>query len=386
MTAPPAHWRRWRLPLALIAMIVLGGILIAVLAPAQRPNSYLDPASTAPAGAHALADILGERGFDVTAVYSPAAAIAAAGQPSSGPPSATLVVTMPDLLTLAQQRRLARSDADLFLVGPGSASLRRLAAAVTVANASAASGYALRPGCVLTAARLAGSADLGGITYRVPADATGCYPAGGDPALARYVTAGRTITILGSGRPLSNLLLADQGNAALDLNLMNAHRRIVWLTPEPANPPAIPVGGAQPGPTQALIPWPAWLVVFQLGIALILAALWRGRRFGPLITERLPVVVRASETVEGHARLYQSRRARDRAAAALRDASIARIVPALGLATGTPAGAVVDALASRSALSRERIGEVLNGPPPANDTELVALSRSLDELEREVRS
>ncbi len=66
------------------------------------------------------------------------------------------------------------------------------------------------------------------------------------------------------------------------------------------------------------MPLAAWLVAIQLGVALLLAALWRARRLGPLVTERLPVVVRASETVEGHARLYRSRRARDRVAATLR--------------------------------------------------------------------
>ena len=72
-------------------------------------------------------------------------------------------------------------------------------------------------------------------------------------------------------------------------------------------------------------------IVFQLCLAIALLALWQGRRLGPLVAERLPVVVRASETVEGRGRLYRSRRARDRAADALRTATLQRMLPRLGL-------------------------------------------------------
>jgi hypothetical protein len=222
------------------------------------------------------------------------------------------------------------------------------------------------------------------------------------------------VTILGSGAPLMDELLARNGNAALAMNLLSANtgsanrrsvdrrsvnrpsvnrpvnrpsvnRRIVWLTPEP--PPAQPAL-ARPGepgkPGPVLIPWPAWLVVIQLGIAVVLIGLWRARRLGPLIAERLPVVVRASETVEGHAALYQSRRARDRAAAALRGDLLARMLPALGLARDAPAEAVTEAVAARSRLSQHDVAGILYGTEPGTDAELVALARSLDELESEV--
>ena len=206
----------------------------------------------------------------------------------------------------------------------------------------------------------------------------------------RYRAGGRTVTILGSGTALTNGKLASNGNAALALNLLTASRRIVWLTPEPALQLAAPPPSSHPvtsGHTApSLIPWQAWLLVIQLAVAVMLVALWRVRRLGPLITERLPVVVRASETVEGHARLYQSRRARDRAAAALRDAMLARVRPALGLVRDSPPAAVTGALAARSLLARQEISGIVYGPVPATDAELVHLARSLDELERQVRS
>ncbi len=72
-------------------------------------------------------------------------------------------------------------------------------------------------------------------------------------------------------------------------------------------------------------------IVLQLCLVVLLLALWKGRRMGPLVAEQLPVVVRASETVEGRGRLYRSRRARDRAADALRTATLQRLLPRLGL-------------------------------------------------------
>lgn len=65
----------------------------------------------------------------------------------------------------------------------------------------------------------------------------------------------------------------------------------------------------------------------QLFVAAVLSAFWRGRRLGRLVPERLPVAIRASEAVEGRARLYRKANARDRAASALRTASRTRLAP-----------------------------------------------------------
>jgi len=159
----------------------------------------------------------------------------------------------------------------------------------------------------------------------------------------------------------------------------------VWLTPQPATGAIPPPAGAPPRQGPTLIPWAAWLVVYQLAIAALLTMIWRARRLGPLIAERLPIVVRASETVEGHARLYQSRRARGRAAQALREAMLARMLPALGLPRGADASAVTQALADRSRLGQQDIAAIVYGPAPATDADLMILTRQLDDLESEVR-
>jgi hypothetical protein len=378
-------WRRWRVPLALIGVIVLGGIAIAAIStllPSARSNGYLDPANSFTDGAHAVTGILGQRGVSVTAAYSTASALAAL---SAGTTPATLVITSPRLLTKGQLAGLGRARADLLLVGPGPGVLAALAPAVRVHDRFAGpDGKLLRPGCALRAAILAGTANVGGSSYRPPLGAVRCYLVNGFPTMVRFRAAGRMITILGSGAPMTDGWLASNGNAALALNVLAAHRRIVWLTPEP--PVAIPAAGHGRGGSAGpvLIPWQAWLVVIQLAVAVVLVGLWRGRRLGPLIAERLPVVVRAAETVEGHAALYQSRRARDRAAAALREDLVDRLAPVLGLARGAPAQAVTGAVAGRSARDEQEVARILYGQAPGTDAELVNLARSLDELDREV--
>jgi hypothetical protein len=368
-------------------VILLGGVLIALLQPASTPG-YLDPRSTGPSGARALADILAHRGEPVTWAGTVESAEAAA----RGSGGVTLVITSPGLLSARELGRLGAVRGNLMLVEPVSASLAALAPGTAVAGKAPLA--AADPGCRLTAARLAGHADLGGVLLRSTArGAWQCYPVNGHPTLVRYTTGyrttggrttgGRTITLLGSGAPLTNQYLARHGNAALALDLLSGSARIVWLVPAP------PAGAPPPGGPQSLfslIPWSAYLVTIQLAIAVALAALWRVRRLGPLVAEPLPVVVRASETVEGHGRLYQSRRSRDRAAAVLREAALNRITARLALPHGAGAGAICAAMAARTGRGAGEIRATLFGPVPRDDAALTALARDIDTLEGEVRT
>src|SRR5207344_1672390 len=117
---------------------------------------------------------------------------------------------------------------------------------------------------------------------------------------------------------LMNGHLAEDGNAALGLRLLGGHPVLVWYLPDPLDRAA---GAAPPTLTQLLPSWVCWVAV-QLLVAAAVAVVWRSRRLGRLVTEQLPVVVRAAETQEGRARLYRSSRARGRAAAPLRTASL----------------------------------------------------------------
>ncbi|NUT39882.1 MAG: DUF4350 domain-containing protein, partial [Thermoactinospora sp.] len=108
------------------------------------------------------------------------------------------------------------------------------------------------------------------------------------------------------------------------------------------------------------------------------------RRLGPVVAEKLPVIVRAAETVEGRGRLYRARRARQRAAESLRAGTIDRLTPRLGLASGAGTHELVAALAGRVREDPQMVGAALYGPPPTDDAGLVALAGYLDSIERQV--
>jgi hypothetical protein len=366
-------WHRWRFWLVLALAVFVGGTAIALIGSPSTTSDYLDPGNPGAAGARAVATIAAQRGVHLVRVTTVAAA---AGAAAGG--QATLVVTSPWLLTTGELTALSRVPGDRLLIEPDPGSLTALAPGVT--EVGAAPVGPLDPGCGLPAATLAGSADLGGTLLRasVPG-AQQCYWSAGHPSLVRYTSGGRTITVLGSGAPLRNSDLASLGNAALALNLLGGRPEIVWLVP---GPPPLAASGQKS--LLSLIPLPAYLVALQLAIAAVLCALWRTRRLGPLVAERLPAVVRATETVEGHGQLYRSRRSRDRAAAALRDAARGRLAPRLGLPDNGAPGALVTALAGQTSSTPEQVAAILFGPVPQDDAALVRLADELDSLENAV--
>jgi hypothetical protein len=355
--------RGWRWLAILVLIVLVAGVVIALLQPSAP--GYLDPSGTGPSGGRALADLLQERGQQVDRTDVPV----------SGGAGRLELVTSPDELSSAQLRQAGRFGGDILLVDPDPAALRAIAPRVRMISESSAD-VDIQPDCTAQAATLAGDAYAGGALLKSsdPAAVT-CYPDLPGGFLVQYPDGSRTITVLGSSAALTNQYLADYGDAALALNLMRHDTRIVWLVPSgPAPAPA--TGGQQS--FLALVPWPAYLIAIQLGIAVVLAAAWRARRLGPLVAERLPVVVRAAETVEGHGRLYQARRARGRAAAVLREAAASRIASRMGGDTRA------ETIAARAGQSPELVAALLSGPPPASDKDLVTLAADLDTLERKI--
>ncbi|WP_166022278.1 DUF4350 domain-containing protein [Streptomyces chilikensis] len=387
-TSPTARhlWIRSRGVLLGVVALVVAGIALA----ATRANDHgpLDPRSPGPNGARAVAEILRGRGVETRVVTTLAEAALAAG------PDTTLVVTVPDLLTETQTTALRAATTGtggrLVLIAPD-VSTPALAPGVS-ADPTPAFAETAGPSCALPAAERAGSAETTGIRYRVASDdADSCYPDEGLPTLVRVPTEtpgnpGGDTVVVGAPTFLVNDRLDEHGNASLALNLLGSRPELVWYIPTLADASAT-TGDEQQGLFD-LMP-SGWLwAALQLFLAAAVAALWRGRRFGPLVAERLPVVVRASETTEGRARLYHAAKARDRAAEALRTATRLRLAPL----TGVPAArahspeALLPAVAAHIGDPAQAAGlqELLFGPPPGDDAALVSLADRLDALEREV--
>jgi len=378
--APGPRWRptggAWRGWLVVASMVAAGAALIVLARQAPAPQ-YLSPNSVASDGTHALADVLGELGRRVQVQTSVPTAVAAA---TAG---TTLVITSPDSLSPADIRALAQVPADVLLVEPDPAALAALAPGILLTGPSRPV-LVTQPHCTVRAAVLAGAVDAGGENMKV-FRSTGmthqCYFSPAGSMLVQTRVRGRLVTVLGSADMLTNAYLGRQGNAALAINLLPTHR-IVWLIPSPAT-----AGIQRPRGQRSffgLVPLAAYLVAAQLGFALLLAVGWRSRRLGPLVTEKLPVIVHAAETVLGHGQLYRSRHARDRAASELRAVLQTRICRAVGLPAGSGPEPVVLAVTERSTANAERIRELLYGPAPRTDAALAVLARDLDDLAQEV--
>ncbi|MFD7879881.1 DUF4350 domain-containing protein [Streptomyces sp. NPDC059766] len=381
----PRHlWTRARgIALALV-LLLAGGVAIAVVRSDTR-HGTLDPRSVDPYGSRAVAALLADRGVDTRVVTTLDEARAAAG------PDTTLLVAVPDLLTQSQQSRLHSATAGTggrtVLVAAGSWSVERLAPGVT-ADPATSFDATLSPDCDLPAARRAGSAETGGIRYTTThRDADECYPSQRLATLVRVPDAsgGGDTVVLGAPDILYNDTLDEQGNASLALQLLGSRPHLTWYLPSTADDSATD----QDAETSFLDLLPSgWLWgTLQLFVAAAVAALWRARRLGPLVPERLPVAIRASETVEGRARLYRRANARDRAATALRSTTRTRLAPLVGVpvAQAHAPEALLPALSAHLDGEGQLLHSLLFGPPPSDDTALIALADQLDALEREVR-
>jgi hypothetical protein len=114
--------------------------------------------------------------------------------------------------------------------------------------------------------------------------------------------------------------------------------------------------------------------------------IWRGRRFGPLVIENLPVTVRASETMEGRARLYQRSSNRGRALDALRIGTVSRLATAVGLSRHASVPEVAATVAGLTGRDPRIVRDILLDAHPRSDAELVSLSDQLLDLEAATRS
>ncbi|MEU9328040.1 DUF4350 domain-containing protein [Streptomyces canus] len=379
-------WTHARGIVLALVLLLVAAVAIAAIRSTER-HGGLDPRSADPYGSRAVAELLADRGVDTRVVTTLDEARAAVG------PDTTLLIAVPDLLTHRQQTQLHSATADsegrTLLVAPGSGSVERLAPGV-VADPATSLDSTLSPDCALSAALRAGTADTGGIRYTVTVPGYDeCYPSERLPTLVRVPAAsgdGDTV-VLGAPDILYNDTLDEQGNASLALQLLGSRPHLVWYLPSLSDPSA-----TDPDEEKGfldLLP-SGWLwSTLQLFFAAALAALWRARRLGPLVPEKLPVAIRASETVEGRARLYRKANARDRAATALRSTTRTRLAPLVGVPV-TQAHAPEALLPALSAhLHRDGDGQSLHsllfGPPPSDDAALISLADQLDALEREVR-
>lgn len=366
-----ARPRRRRVWLWLVgAVIVVALILVtAGLFSALVTNTRADdPRSPLPTGTAALAQLLTDEGVRVVTASAPADAAVRTN------PDTTLVVANAEQLGAEEARRLATASyGRLILLRPTLLGLRRFGVAATTTNAS---NGILSPDCADRAAVRAGTILVDDARAGYASNARpilSCYPWQEGSAYLRTAGTGGAVDLVAGG--VSNETLGEYGNAAFGLNVFGSEPTVVWLMGE--GPDDSPTATERP---TLLPPWWA-LALTQTVVALVVVAVWRGRRLGPIMTEPLPVRVRSSETVIGHGRLYYRIGARDRAAEALRAGARARLGRRFGHRFDPDA--LVASLADRAGQESARVWHLLYGPPPATDDDLATLACDLDQLEQE---
>ena len=358
-----------------VAVVVIAVVTMIATGAGGPGGVPLSATNAGPSGSKAIAEVLRAQGVAVTASDSFEATRRAAG--SAGD---TTIFVVDDGAHLDGERlkQLSGIAGNLVLMTPSFDQLE--AVAPEVAQAGSVTGP-VTADCPLAAVENAGEVTGDGSGYRLIDDGAGaqsCLGSGdGVYSLIQLDRGGSLVTVIGLRTAFSNDHVDERGNAALALNLLGATDNLVWYLPsidDAAGPGAPSIGELTP----------AWVsaALALLVLVAIAAAFWRARRLGPLVIENLPVTVRASETMEGRARLYQRSSARLRALDALRIGTIARLAALCGLSRLASVDEVVLAVSAATGRPPQEVAAVLLQAIPAGDTELVRLSDALLELER----
>ena len=361
---------------AIGTIIVLIGTVAISVSNATKAADAMSATNPGPSGAKAIVEVLRHQGVRVIATTN----LDATRDAVRSPGQTTIFLYDPHtFLTVEQVRDVFGLASNIVLLDPTFVMLDEISADVAPA------GYVdgtLTARCTVDAAIAAEEITGDGNGFRMigtDSDAETCFGSGDDVySLIRLEAGSTTYTVLGATSALTNELILENGNAALGLNLLGATDDLVWYVPGIED-----LAGDIPTTAELSPPWvlPVTLLFF---LVIFTAAFWRGRRLGPLIVENLPVTVRASETMQGRARLYEKASARQHTLDSLRIGTIARLAKACGL----PVLATVDEVAAASAaiavMDPAEVLRLLIDEHPATDRDLVRLSDALLALEQRV--
>ncbi|XKH53799.1 hypothetical protein LG284_01800 [Citricoccus nitrophenolicus] len=370
---------------------VLGALLLLVALPSmlrQNPDTrQLSPSSPAPNGGQAVVRVLQAQGITVHPAESLEEALTLADE---HPQASVLFHDAADHLPETGLDRLAEEVAPerRVLVEPGFQALGALAPAVSQAGqVPDGDPLASGQGCGLPMGREAQSIEASGRAYR-SAGAQACFPIPGtdsgsttDPAHAVLETADGTV-VIGQIGVFANESADVEGHPVLALWSLGQSSDVVWYLPGLADV------AIEPGPPTMDQLLPDWVRPAGIWLILCLAVLmlWRGRRHGPLAVEPLPVIVPASETAVGRARLYERSGQHGSAARALRSATLVRLSRVLRLGHGASVEAVVTAAARTTGRNAPQVAAVLDVSHVTTARGLVAAGLALLDLEDAVHA
>lgn len=373
---------RWLTPAMVVALLFAAAMTVTVLNPSARQHTDdLDPANPGYSGAQGLARSLSTHGVEVTIVRSQRGLL-----DLSIDGATTVVITSPNRLSERTARTAlahAASASRLVLLDADRAVTTGMGLPVESHRAQLTDVVAGCQGTDVGASFRLGQADRAYTPAAEGHGATTCFPDktdGGGAMISLPATTGRpAVTLLGDASLITNGAILDADNAAISLHLFGHTSRLVWYVPSLAD-----ITAADSASRSIAPPWfqPGLVLV---GSAVLLLCLWRGRRLGRLVTEPLPVVVRAVETTESRGRMYRKSRDRTRALAVLQLATRRRLAANLGLSASSPVSRVAAASAAVTGRSYHDVLALLSSPATPDDSSLLELANTLLALEKEVR-
>lgn len=354
-----------------LVLVVAVGLALALATRDTGSTVPLDPETPGPQGLRAVARVLDQEGVEV-GIARDASAVATAVADRGE--ETTVVVTHPSRLVESTRTRLLEdaAGAHIILLAPHQDLFGN---DLDVARASLhdIEGDCLDP-------RMDGL-DLSSDTALLYAQ-RGCF---GTDAGDVLVDLAPDVQAFGAPEAFSNDQVLRADNAAVALRLLGARQRVVFYSPSLDDMVATDTGTAASMLPRFLTP-----ALVMIGLTMVGLMVWRGRRFGPLATEPLPVVVQATESTRARGRMQ--RRSADRAhvAGILRRSTRRRLADHLHVRPHDEI-ALVQAVAAHLELPPERASELTAllsdaAAPPTHDTDLNRLADSLAALEEEVRS
>ncbi|MFT4234254.1 MAG: DUF4350 domain-containing protein [Microbacterium sp.] len=361
---------RWGWVALIAGVIAVTAILSLITVRSWSQPVTLSPDSPAQIGARALTNLLDERGgITVTVADTKEDALDALND------GATLAIGSTSPLQDDDVQTLVDAAGDTVLLDPTSRDLRLLLNDSSFAGYG--SGAAVSPQCDLAVPDAAGKVAPGSL-FTAGDGVTACYGDASSAGLLQLTTDGHTITAVDGTTLFTNAWVAQNGNAALGLGLLGTNAEVVWYLPK-----ASEAQWKSPDTIGDLTPGWVTPVLLLAGFAAAAAGVWRGRRFGPLVPETLPVTVRATETMEGRARLYAKSNDPAHAAELLRRGAASRMAKRLALARTATPQEVADAAAIRLGVRGSQVHEILLATP-TDDATLAQFTERLRDLEAAV--
>lgn len=376
-----AQLRWWWVPIGLLAVLI-GAITLV------KPTEDFDPLSIKnfqPEGSRALAEVATSQGLTIRQIDTLRDARIV------DPAHTTVIIADGAFIYGAQVESILDYPGDVVVLNPSYEMLEQVAPSL---SSTVVYPYSADAGCTDPDAVAAGTISSQGRVFvgSLPRDTVGCFPAETDQNTMIVIpNDGHSLTLIADPGLVTNAFIADDGNAALALRLVGRHDTAVWYLSVGYDTSSLTWldtsgGGSVPKPSPSLDFFPPGTgnAVFALLISLIAVALWRGRRFGPLVTEPLPVVIRSSEATAGRARLYKVARSYGRASASLRAAAALRMGTRLGIARGPDKEHLVNAISRATGRTTSEIDALLYGPPPSSESAMMELIAHIDTIENEV--